>query len=109
MTFNYYQLKALETAINRNGKNELFHLALGLAGETGEVMEKLKKAVRDNESVITEEMKQDLKKELGDVLWYLAVFADYLGIELQDIAHLNLEKLADRQRRNKLSGSGDNR
>lgn len=79
MTFNYYQLKALETAINRNGKNELFHLALGLAGETGEVMEKLKKAVRDNESVITEEMKQDL------------------------------EKLADRQRRNKLSGSGDNR
>lgn len=90
-------------------QNELFHLALGLAGETGEVMEKLKKAVRDNESVITEEMKQDLKKELGDVLWYLAVFADYLGIELQDIADLNLEKLADRQRRNKLSGSGDNR
>ena len=72
-------------------------------------MEKLKKAVRDNESVITEEMKQDLKKELGDVLWYLAVFADYLGIELQDIADLNLQKLADRQRRNKLSGSGDNR
>ena len=94
MTFNYYQLKALETAINRNGKNELFHLALGLAGETGEVMEKLK---------------EDLKKELGDVLWYLAVFADHLDIKLQDIADLNLQKLADRQRRNKLSGSGDNR
>lgn len=72
-------------------------------------MEKLKKAVRDNESVITEEMKQDLKKELGDVLWYLAVFADHLDIKLQDIADLNLQKLADRQRRNKLSGSGDNR
>lgn len=109
MILNYYQQRALQTAINRNGKNELFHLALGLAGETGEVMEKLKKAVRDNESVITEDMKQDLKKELGDVLWYLAVFADYLGIKLQDVADLNLEKLADRQKRNKLSGSGDNR
>lgn len=47
--------------------------------------------------------------KLGDVLWYLAVFADHLDIKLQDIADLNLEKLADRQRRNKLSGSGDNR
>lgn len=54
-------------------------------------------------------MKEDLKKELGDVLWYLTVFADHLDIKLQDIADLNLEKLADRQRRNKLSGSGDNR
>ena len=109
MDFSTYQSKALTTAINHDSPNEIFHLALGLAGETGEVMEKLKKAVRDNNAVITDETTGSIKKELGDVLWYIAVLSDYLGIDLQDIAESNLKKLQDRQKRGVLGGSGDSR
>lgn len=109
MDFNTYQSKALTTAINHDSPNEIFHLALGLAGETGEVMEKLKKAVRDNNAVITDNTTDSIKKELGDVLWYIAVLSDYLGTDLQDIAESNLKKLQDRQKRGVLGGSGDSR
>nr|DAU46638.1 MAG TPA: NTP-PPase-like protein [Caudoviricetes sp.] len=109
MNFNEYQKLALTTAINHDSPNEIYHLALGLAGETGEVMEKLKKVVRDNNAVITPEKAIELQKELGDILWYMAVFADYLGIEFDDVARMNVEKLQDRKKRNVLSGSGDNR
>lgn len=109
MDFNTYQSKALTTAINHESPYEIFHLALGLAGETGEVMEKLKKAVRDNNAVIIDETTDSIKKELGDVLWYIAVLADYLGVDLQDIAESNLKKLQDRQKRGVLGGSGDSR
>lgn len=109
MDFNTYQSKALTTAINHDSPNEIFHLALGLAGETGEVMEKLKKAVRDNNAIITDETTDSIKKELGDVLWYIAVLSDYLGVDLQDIAESNLKKLQDRQKRGVLGGSGDSR
>lgn len=108
MTFDDYQLAALRTAdLKRN--NELFHLVLGLVGETGEIAEKFKKLIRDKASDESAIDREDMKKELGDVLWYIAVLAEYLDIKLDDIASLNVQKLADRQKRGVLGGSGDNR
>jgi NTP pyrophosphatase (non-canonical NTP hydrolase) len=108
MTFDEYQQAALRTA-DLTRRQELFHLLLGLVGETGEIAEKFKKLVRDkngDESLIDRE---DIKKELGDVLWYVAVLSEYLGIKLEDVADNNVKKLASRQARGVLSGSGDNR
>jgi NTP pyrophosphatase (non-canonical NTP hydrolase) len=108
MTMDEYQSAALRTA-DLKKKNELFHLVLGLMGEAGEISEKIKKIVRDKNSDESHIDREDMKKELGDVLWYVAVLSEYLGIKLEDIATLNIKKLADRQKRGVLSGSGDNR
>ena len=91
--------------------NGFMEKALGLAGETGEVIEKIKKMIRDKDVVfpLTFEEQVDLEKELGDVLWYVSAIAYYSGIELGDIATANLNKLEDRRERNKIHGSGDNR
>jgi len=108
MTFDEYQTKALRTS--RQDKNdELFHLVLGLVGEAGEIAEKMKKLVRDHNSDEAAIDREDMKKELGDVLWYTAVLADYLGISMEEVASKNIAKLADRQKRGVLKGSGDNR
>jgi NTP pyrophosphatase (non-canonical NTP hydrolase) len=107
MTFNDYQQKALETASDK--QNELFHRVLGLVGETGEIAEKLKKIIRDHDSDFSRIDKADMTKELGDVLWYVATLADYLDIKLDDIADVNIAKLADRKSRGTLAGSGDDR
>ena len=89
---------------------------LGLTGESGECAEKLKKLIRDNDldftqDDITKQMelrdKEAMAYELGDVLWYLANAANDLGYTLSEIGEMNLEKLADRSRRNRLRGSGD--
>jgi len=109
LTLKDYQKAALKTTRGHNEHNELFHLVLGLTGETGEVAEKFKKLVREKNSDIKQLDLDDMSKELGDVLWYLTVLADFLGISLEDIAKLNLAKLADRQKRGVLNGSGDNR
>jgi NTP pyrophosphatase (non-canonical NTP hydrolase) len=106
---NDYQQAALRTAAPRDKHNELFHLLLGLVGETGEIAEKAKKIVRDKGSDFSHWDIEDLKKELGDTLWYLAVLADHFDIPLEDVAKLNIAKLADRQQRAALGGSGDNR
>jgi NTP pyrophosphatase (non-canonical NTP hydrolase) len=87
----------------------LAYPALGLAGEAGEVAEHAKKAIRDDAGVVTEERRLAMAKELGDVLWYVSQLASELGLELDQIAHANLEKLLSRQRRGVLSGSGDER
>jgi NTP pyrophosphatase (non-canonical NTP hydrolase) len=87
----------------------LSYPALGLAGEAGEVAEHAKKAIRDDGGEITAERRTALSKELGDVLWYVAQLASELGLELDQIASANLEKLLSRQRRGVLSGSGDER
>lgn len=105
---NDYQQKALRTA-NPNHPNELYHLVLGLVGESGEIAEKMKKLIRDHASDESKIDRDDIKKELGDVLWCAAVLADYLGISLDDVATTNIEKLASRQKRGVLGGSGDNR
>jgi NTP pyrophosphatase (non-canonical NTP hydrolase) len=87
----------------------LAYPALGLAGEAGEVAEHAKKAIRDDAGVVTEERRRAMAKELGDVLWYVSQLASELGLELDEIARANLEKLVSRQRRGVLSGSGDER
>jgi NTP pyrophosphatase (non-canonical NTP hydrolase) len=109
MDLNDYQLGALRTAAPRDRKNELLHLVLGLVGESGEVAEKFKKWVRDQDSDESRLDRDDIAQELGDVLWYAAVLADYLDLKLDDIAQANLAKLASRQTRGVLGGSGDNR
>ncbi|TWD73471.1 NTP pyrophosphatase (non-canonical NTP hydrolase) [Kribbella amoyensis] len=104
-----YQQAALRTAAPRDKQNEFLHLVLGLVGESGEIAEKVKKVIRDQDSDFTKIDIEDLKKELGDVLWYVAVLADYFDIPLNEVGEKNIEKLAGRQQRAVLGGSGDNR
>lgn len=106
---NDYQQAALKTARGKNEKDELFHLLLGLCGEAGEIAEKMKKIVRDKNSDFDSIDTDDMKKELGDVLWHIAVLADYFDISLNDIAETNIAKLASRLERGVIGGSGDNR
>ena len=82
---------------------------LGLTGESGEVADKVKKAMRDDNWVITEERRVDLLKELGDVLWYIAACARELDSNIEEVAKMNIEKLKSRSDRGVLGGSGDNR
>lgn len=109
MTLDEYQIAALRTAAPKDKKDEVYHLLLGLMGEAGEIAEKGKKIVRDQTADWSKLDKVDLSKELGDVLWYVAVLADYFELSLQDIAATNISKLADRQKRDAIKGSGDNR
>lgn len=105
MTFDEYQIAAAETAVyNRNPQLKIMYPALGLAGETGEVVEKIKKFYRD--AVLDREA---LKLELGDVTWYIAALCTDLGFTLDEVAQANINKLRDRKERNQLQGSGDNR
>ncbi len=110
MTFDEYQKQALTTVIsNGDDFKDLLHWVLGINGEAGEVAEKVKKIIRDKNGKISQQDKEELAKEIGDVLWYLAVFAHDLGFELEDIAKKNLNKLQSRKARGVLGGAGDNR
>lgn len=109
MNLDEYQTLALRTAAPKDKKNELFHLLLGLCGEAGEIAEKTKKIVRDHDSDFTKLDKADLTKELGDVLWHVAVVADHFDIKLNEVGETNIKKLADRLERGMIGGSGDNR
>jgi NTP pyrophosphatase (non-canonical NTP hydrolase) len=106
---NDYQTAALRTASPKDKKDEVFHLILGLVGESGEIAEKAKKIVRDHDSDFLHFNTDDLTKELGDVLWYVAVLADHFAIPMSEVASRNIAKLADRQERGLIGGSGDNR
>lgn len=108
MEFRDYQAKARSTAIF-DPKYKYMYPALGLAGEAGEVCEKVKKMFRDDDGEVTPEKLDQIKKELGDVLWYVANLAADFEIDLDEVAILNIEKLFSRQKRGKLQGSGDNR
>ena len=111
MTFNNYQTNASRTAFYpRVFKNQgLYYTALGLVGEAGEIANKVKKIMRDNNGKLEEINKADIFDELGDVLWYCASLADELGVNLEDVAKVNLIKLEDRMNRGKISGNGDKR
>jgi NTP pyrophosphatase (non-canonical NTP hydrolase) len=109
MNMNDYQTAALRTAAPKDKKDEVFHLILGLVGEAGEIAEKAKKIVRDKDSDFSQLDAGDLTKELGDVLWYVAILADHFDISMEEVASRNIAKLADRQKRNLIGGSGDNR
>lgn len=108
LTFQAYQEGARRTAIYPGcGTGNWTYPALGLAGETGEVCEKLKKALRDDQGRISAERLDLLARELGDVLWYIAALCSELGLNLQDIAENNLAKLQARQQNHQLHGDGD--
>lgn len=110
MTLEEYQKQALTTVIaSDNEFRDLLHWVLGINGEAGEIAEKIKKIIRDKNAVVSEEDKAELAKEVGDVLWYLAVFAHHLGVPFEEIAQQNLDKLQSRKKRGVLQGSGDNR
>ncbi len=83
--------------------------ALGLAGESGEALEKIKKILRDDNGVVTDEKREAIKKELGDVIWYWATLCTEFGFDCEEVAQGNLDKLYDRRSRNVIHGSGDNR
>lgn len=110
MTFDEYQTKALTTAINHPDErmNQTI-FAMGISGEAGEVLEKWKKIVAYYDGEVTPERIAEIKKELGDVVWYIAVFAESLGLSLDEVMQFNLEKLASRKKRNTQRGEGDNR
>ncbi len=109
MDFIEYQKKSRKTAIYPGAGKNYIYPTLGLAGEAGEVAEKIKKAIRDDGGKISDETKDAVKKELGDVLWYVSQIAAELDLLLDDIAKSNIEKLSSRMKRGKLKGSGDNR
>ncbi len=87
----------------------LTYAILGLNGEAGEVAEKFKKILRDKGGVVSPEDRDAIKKELGDVLWYLSAISGELGLGLEDVAEGNISKLFDRAARNVLHGDGDDR
>ena len=109
MNFDEYQKLSRKTALYPNKDNNFIYPTLGLAGESGEVSEKIKKVIRDKNGIIDEGTRNDLKKELGDVLWYVANLATELGLSLNDVAFTNIEKLYSRMERDVLHGNGDNR
>jgi NTP pyrophosphatase (non-canonical NTP hydrolase) len=109
MDANTYQTGALQTAIYPNMSNNFIYPTLGLVGEAGEVAEKAKKIIRDGDGTLTEETRQKMALELSDVCWYVAVLAYELDYTLGEVMQMNLDKLASRQQRGVLSGSGDNR
>ena len=103
MTLNQYQRRA-RVYMQGNVKNDALYLALGLGGEVGEVLEKIKKEIRDG---IFE--KKALQKELGDVLWYLSQLSYAYDFDFEDVAKANLSKLQSRYKRGTIGGEGDNR
>lgn len=109
MTFEEYQKESGTTALYPDRGKNFVYPTLGLAGEAGEVAEKVKKIIRDEGGKISKEKQEEIKKELGDVLWYVAQLATELNLSLDDVAKTNIEKLFSRKARGVLSGSGDNR
>jgi len=110
MKFDEYQKEAIKTALNQDTEFlTLMYRTLGLVGEAGEVAEKVKKILRDKGGEVSEADKQEIIKEMGDVMWYLQALADYLEIPLSQVAEVNLAKIHSRKTRGVTKGSGDNR
>jgi NTP pyrophosphatase (non-canonical NTP hydrolase) len=104
-----YQSRSRATAVYPGAGENLLYPTLGLCGEAGEVAEKVKKMVRDDGGFLTGARRAALAAELGDVLWYVAQLATEAGLDLDEIAEGNLEKLLSRRERDVLQGSGDDR
>lgn len=108
MNLNEYQNEAMRTAIYPVGQG-IEYTTLGLVSEAGEVAGKVKKVLRDNGGVFSDEARKAIADEAADCLWYIAGLARELGFSLETLAAQNLNKLADRQARGVLQGSGDKR
>ncbi len=111
MQFDEYQQLASKTGLyNVPGlQYKLMYLSMGLAGEAGEVVEKIKHVVRDSNSEISEEKRELLKKEIGDVLWYASQIALAFDLSFDEVAQHNIAKLADRAARGVIKSEGDTR
>lgn len=122
MEFNDYQQQATRTAVGVYSEKEIMFIIyplLGLSGEIGELTDKIKKILRNNnfhtsEEVLyflstNEEIKISLIKEIGDILWYLSEFSRRIDVEFNLVAETNLTKLFDRLNRNMIKSEGDNR
>ncbi len=107
MQFSDYQTAAWKTAKYPQAGENIYYAALGLGGEAGEMLNKIKKIIRDHEGIVTDDYREICKAELGDVLWYMAALATELHIDLEKVAKDNIEKLSSRQERGTLGGSGD--
>ncbi len=107
MTFKEYEIACMKGIIypGRGETMGVIYATTGLAGEAGEVANKITKFIRDGGQLDTD----SLKKELGDVLWYIAAMARELEIDLEDIAITNVDKIQSRLARGKIGGSGDDR
>lgn len=114
ISFNDYQetvhkFAKYQTGCDAAGVPPLVYVLLGLGEEAGEVLGKYKKIIRDKNGVISNDDMLSIKKELGDVMWYLSEAAYNLGMTLEEVAQTNVDKLTDRNVRNVIGGSGDNR
>ena len=120
MKFSEYQEEAGKTAqypdmflfngnLNLDVNVGYLYPVLGLCGEAGEVAEKVKKIIRNKEGFCEQKDWDEVKKELGDVLWYVAEICRALGFKMEDVAQMNLDKLKDRQERGVINSEGDNR
>ncbi len=108
MELNDFQNEANKTAIYPI-EQQIIYPTLGLTGEAGEVADKVKKILRDKNSIFYPDDCHNIALELGDVLWYISTLARDLNYTLEEIAQMNIDKLRSRQERNKLGGSGDDR
>lgn len=118
-SFKEYDREARRTALYpRVGATQcagIVYPALGLAGETGEICEKVKKALRDERGVLSGATRQALLRELGDCLWYISALAGELSLDdgspagLELVANMNLLKLRERAANGTIGGSGDDR
>ncbi|HKU19027.1 MAG TPA: nucleoside triphosphate pyrophosphohydrolase family protein [Candidatus Saccharimonadales bacterium] len=110
MTFDDYQKQALTTVHNTHEPlMEKTIWAMGVAGEAGEVVEKWKKIVAYKGGEVSQADIEELAKELGDVVWYIAVLAHSLGLSFEDVMQRNVRKLQSRKARGVITGEGDNR
>jgi NTP pyrophosphatase (non-canonical NTP hydrolase) len=113
MTFDEYQDKASLTDVGTAAQDCLepgwLYYVMGIAGESGEIAEKVKKLFRDKKGIIDQEFKDVLIKEMGDVQWYMARLCSQFDINFETVFTTNIEKLASRKARGKLHGDGDNR
>lgn len=109
MNFEDFQKIVKKTSIYPNQGSNVAYVTLGLAGEAGEVADKVKKLIRDDNGILSPDKKKEMIKELGDVLWYLTACASELGVDLEEVATQNAKKVEDRKSRGVLSGEGDNR
>lgn len=114
MKGNEYQKQALETKLYHEQEisplfSKLLYLACGLNGESGELDEKLKKIIRDQNCQMTPQNLELIKKELADILWYLTAIVDELNLTLEEVMECSLVKIQDRINRGVLRGSGDER
>lgn len=108
-----YQIWTNNTAIYKTLNNNIsikeIYPLLGLMGETGELIDKIKKNYRNNNGLIDPIFRKSIGYELGDILYYLAQTALLFNFKLSEVAEMNKAKLLDRQKRNIICSQGDNR